>query len=99
MNEDAIVAAIFQRVQRDGMIGPQAGLTGHISLGRMARVGAQAGVMGDVEAGAEVVGSPAQPRRAFFREVAIVRRLARAESKAGKRAGSAGRTDKETDTD
>jgi UDP-3-O-[3-hydroxymyristoyl] glucosamine N-acyltransferase len=59
------------------MIGPQAGLTGHLRIGRMAKVGAQAGVMADVEAGAEVVGSPAQPRRAFFREVAILRRLAR----------------------
>lgn len=68
------------------MIGPQAGLTGHLRIGRMARIGAQAGVMADVAAGAEVVGSPAQPRRAFFREVAILRRLARAggKDKAGK---------------
>jgi hypothetical protein len=34
-------------------------------------------VMADVAAGAEVVGSPAQPRRAFFREVAVLRRMAR----------------------
>ena len=57
------------------MVGPQAGLTGHLTIGRMARIGAQAGVMADVAAGTEVVGSPAQPRRAFFREVATLRRL------------------------
>lgn len=73
------------------MVGPQAGLAGHIRIGRMARIGAQAGVMSDIEAGAEVVGSPAQPRRAFFREVAILRRLVRTEGK--------GKTDKGTDTD
>lgn len=73
------------------MVGPQAGLTGHLRIGRMARIGAQAGVMADVEAGAEVVGSPAQPRRAFFREVAILRRLARA--------GGKDKTSKAADTD
>lgn len=73
------------------MVGPQAGLTGHLRIGRMARIGAQAGVMADVEAGAEVVGSPAQPRRAFFREVAMLRRMVRAGGRSG--------TGKGTDTD
>lgn len=59
------------------MLGGQAGLTGHLRIGRRARIGAQAGVMADVPAGAEVVGSPAQPVRAFFREVAALRRLVR----------------------
>lgn len=59
----------------------QAGLTGHLRIGRGARIGAQAGVISDVPAGAEVVGSPAQPRRAFFREVALLRRLVRDSSK------------------
>jgi UDP-3-O-[3-hydroxymyristoyl] glucosamine N-acyltransferase len=59
------------------MLGGQAGLTGHLRIGRRARIGAQAGVMADVPAGADVVGSPAQPARAFFREVAVVRRLVR----------------------
>ena len=53
----------------------------------MARIGAQAGVMADVDAGTEVVGTPAQPRRAFFREVAILRRMARG---GGKGAGDRG---------
>jgi UDP-3-O-[3-hydroxymyristoyl] glucosamine N-acyltransferase len=59
------------------MLGGQAGLTGHLRIGRRARIGAQAGVMADVPADADVVGSPAQPVRAFFREIAAIRRLVR----------------------
>jgi UDP-3-O-[3-hydroxymyristoyl] glucosamine N-acyltransferase len=58
------------------MIGGQGGLTGHLRIGRKARIGAQAGVMADVPAGAEVVGSPSMPVREFFRQVAVLRRLA-----------------------
>jgi UDP-3-O-[3-hydroxymyristoyl] glucosamine N-acyltransferase len=58
-------------------IGAQAGLTGHLRIGARARIGAQAGVMSDVDAGADVVGSPAMPVREFFRNVAVLRRLAR----------------------
>jgi UDP-3-O-[3-hydroxymyristoyl] glucosamine N-acyltransferase len=57
------------------MVGGQGGLTGHLHVGRKARIGAQAGVMADVAAGAEVVGSPAMPVRDFFRQVAVLRRL------------------------
>ena len=57
------------------MMGGQAGMTGHLKIGRRARIGAQSGVMADIPAGADVVGSPAQPIKAFFREVAAVRRL------------------------
>jgi UDP-3-O-[3-hydroxymyristoyl] glucosamine N-acyltransferase len=59
------------------MVGGQAGLTGHLRIGRRARIGAQAGVMSDIASGADVVGSPAQPVREFFRNVAILRKLAR----------------------
>ena len=54
----------------------QAGLAGHLHIGRKARIGGQCGVMADIPAGAEVVGSPAQPLREFFRQVAALRRLA-----------------------
>jgi UDP-3-O-[3-hydroxymyristoyl] glucosamine N-acyltransferase len=74
------------------MLGGQAGMTGHLRIGRRARIGAQAGVMADVPAGAEVVGSPAQPARAFFREVAAIRRLVR-ESKRPRGTGSGTETD------
>ena len=58
-------------------IGAQAGLAGHLTIGAGARIGAQAGVMSDVAAGADVIGSPALPIREFFRNVAVLRRLAR----------------------
>jgi UDP-3-O-[3-hydroxymyristoyl] glucosamine N-acyltransferase len=69
-------------------LGGQAGLTGHLRIGRGARIGAQAGVMADLAAGAEVVGTPAQPARAFFREVAALRRLMRQGAKRSDEAGS-----------
>ncbi len=58
-------------------VAAQAGLTGHLRIGAKARIGAQAGIMSDVAAGAEVIGSPAMPVREFFRNVAVLRRLAR----------------------
>jgi UDP-3-O-[3-hydroxymyristoyl] glucosamine N-acyltransferase len=71
------------------MIGGQAGLTGHLHIGKRARIGAQAGVMSDVGPGADVVGSPAQPVREFFRHVAVLRRLARSGAAGGKAANGA----------
>jgi len=58
-------------------IAAQAGLIGHIKIGTKARIGAQCGVMSDVEAGADVIGSPAMPFREFFRNVAVLRKLAK----------------------
>jgi UDP-3-O-[3-hydroxymyristoyl] glucosamine N-acyltransferase len=58
------------------MIAGQAGLVGHLRIGERARIGAQAGVMSDVPAGSDVLGSPAQPIRAFFRQVAALKRIA-----------------------
>ncbi len=58
------------------MIAAQAGLTGHLTIGRGARIGAQSGVMADVAPGEEVLGAPAQPAKAFFREVVTLRKLA-----------------------
>ena len=58
------------------MIAAQAGLTGHLTIGEGARIGAQAGVMADVAPGQEVLGAPAQPAKAFFREVVTLRKLA-----------------------
>jgi UDP-3-O-[3-hydroxymyristoyl] glucosamine N-acyltransferase len=68
-------------------VAAQAGLTGHLRIGARARIGAQAGIMSDVAAGAEVIGSPAMPVREFFRNVAVLRRLARRPA-----AGAAGAT-------
>jgi UDP-3-O-[3-hydroxymyristoyl] glucosamine N-acyltransferase len=73
------------------MVGGQGGLTGHLHIGRRARIGAQAGVMADVAAGTEVVGSPALPVREFFRQVAMLRRIA-----AERRRSAAGAGDQAT---
>ncbi len=58
-------------------VGGQAAFTGHVTIGRGAQVGAQAGVICDVAPGAIVLGSPAQPRQEFFRQVATLKRLAK----------------------
>ncbi len=79
------------------MVAGQAGLIGHLHIGQGARIGAQAGVMADVPARAEIVGSPAQPVRSFFREIATLRRLAR-DYTTGRRARTAAK-DTETGTD
>ncbi len=57
------------------MIGGQAGVAGHLRVGRGARVAAQSGVMADLAPGAEVGGSPAQPLRSVFRQIALLRRM------------------------
>ena len=58
-------------------LGGQAGLAGHLHVGMGAQIAASAGVMNDVPAGERWAGAPAQPARAFFREVAAVKKLAR----------------------
>ena len=58
------------------MVGGQGGLTGHLTIGDGARIAAQAGVMRDVAPGESVVGAPAVPDREFFRQVAVLQRLA-----------------------
>jgi UDP-3-O-[3-hydroxymyristoyl] glucosamine N-acyltransferase len=58
-------------------IGGQAAIAGHIVVGSRAKVGAQAGVISDVTAKAIVLGSPAQRKSDFFRQVATLRKLTR----------------------
>ena len=58
-------------------VGGQAAMDGHLRIGRGARIGAQAGVISDIPSGVEVAGSPAQPKREFFRQVATLKRMAR----------------------
>lgn len=59
------------------MAGGQSGFAGHLTIGAGARIGAQAGVMRDVAPGETVVGAPAVPQKEFFRQVAVLQRLAR----------------------
>jgi len=58
-------------------VGGQAGFTGHLRIGTRAEIGAQAGVMSDVAPGAKVLGSPAQPIKDFFRQIATLTKLAK----------------------
>jgi UDP-3-O-[3-hydroxymyristoyl] glucosamine N-acyltransferase len=62
-------------IGEQAIIAAQAGLTGHLTIGAKARVGAQSGVMADVAPGQEVLGAPAQPAKAFFREVVTLRKF------------------------
>lgn len=57
-------------------IGGQAAIAGHLKIGQGAKIGAQAGVIADVPPGAAVLGSPAQPRVQFFRQTALLKRIA-----------------------
>jgi UDP-3-O-[3-hydroxymyristoyl] glucosamine N-acyltransferase len=58
-------------------VGGQAAMAGHLRIGQGAQIGAQAGVIADVPAGSILLGSPAQPRTDFFRQVATLKRMAR----------------------
>jgi len=58
-------------------IGGQAAITGHVIVGRGAQIGAQAGVISDVAPNATLLGSPAQPKLEFFRQVATVKKMTR----------------------
>ncbi len=58
-------------------VGGQAAMAGHLRIGQRAQIGAQAGVISDVAPGAILLGSPAQPRIDFFRQVALLKRMLR----------------------
>jgi len=58
-------------------VGGQAAIAGHLRIGHKAQIGAQAGVISDVPSGAVSLGSPAQPRIEFFRQVAALKNMVR----------------------
>jgi UDP-3-O-[3-hydroxymyristoyl] glucosamine N-acyltransferase len=58
------------------MTGGQVGIADHLTIGAGTALGAKAGVMHDIPAGARWVGAPAKPVKQFFREVAALERLA-----------------------
>jgi UDP-3-O-[3-hydroxymyristoyl] glucosamine N-acyltransferase len=64
-------------ILEDGvMMGGQAGSSGHLRIGARSRIGAQSGIIGDVPAGADYLGSPAMPIKETWRAVAALKRLA-----------------------
>ena len=56
-------------------VGGQAALAGHLHIGAGARIGAQAGLIADAPPGSVLMGSPAQTRHEFFRQIAMLKRL------------------------
>ena len=62
-------------VEDDVLVGGQAGLADHVHVERGARVAAQAGVIGRVQAGASVSGYPARSHRQVLRQASAIARL------------------------
>jgi UDP-3-O-[3-hydroxymyristoyl] glucosamine N-acyltransferase len=59
------------KVGAGAILAGQVGVNGHVEIGERARIGGQSGVYGNVPAGAEFVGSPAQPRMRYLRATAV----------------------------
>jgi UDP-3-O-[3-hydroxymyristoyl] glucosamine N-acyltransferase len=60
-------------------VGGQAAMAGHLRIGEGAVIGPQAGVISDTAAGATVLGSPAQPKTDFFRQIATLKKMIKGE--------------------
>ena len=67
------------------MLGGRVGVADHVSIGAGAQVAASSGLMHDIPSGERWAGLPAQPTREFFRELSLIRSLAR--SKKGDKNG------------
>jgi UDP-3-O-[3-hydroxymyristoyl] glucosamine N-acyltransferase len=59
------------------VMGAHSGVLGHVTVGRGAQIAGMAHVKSNVEPGAKMGGTPAQPFQAWAREVAAVKKLAR----------------------
>ncbi len=58
-------------------VGGQAGIAGHLKIGNGAQIAAQSGIHRDIDSGAKMGGTPAQPMKDWFRGVATLQRLAK----------------------
>ncbi len=63
------------RIEDDVILAGQAGLGGHLTVGARARVGAQSGVIGDIEPGTTVSGYPARRHKDVMRATSALYRL------------------------
>jgi UDP-3-O-[3-hydroxymyristoyl] glucosamine N-acyltransferase len=57
------------------VLGGQVGVADHVRIGNGAQVAGQSGIKEDVEPGAVLFGTPAQPIQEAFRQLALIRRL------------------------
>lgn len=69
------------------MLGGGVGVADHVVIGTRAQVAGGSGIIGDVPEGARWAGYPAQPVKAHFREIAVLRGLAKTKGKAGENNG------------
>lgn len=65
------------------VLGGAVGLADHVTIGTGAQIGARSGVSGQVPAGQKWIGYPAKPFKAFFREVAVLKKLAAQHNRPG----------------
>src|SRR6266513_2654652 len=65
------------QVEDDVIIGGQAGVADHLTLGRGSRLLVQSGTIADIPADATYFGTPARPHREFLRAQAALYRLAK----------------------
>jgi len=65
------------RLEDYAIVAAQGGVAGHLTIGKGARIAAKSGVMRDVPAGVSVGGIPAVRIKQWFRQVALLQRLAR----------------------
>ncbi len=61
------------------MLGAQSGLAGHLKVGPGAKLAARTGLMHDVPPGETFAGAPGIPIKEFFRQVAVLAKLAKKE--------------------
>jgi UDP-3-O-[3-hydroxymyristoyl] glucosamine N-acyltransferase len=72
----------------DGVVlGGQAGISGHVKVGSGAQIAATSSVLSNVPAGSKWGGTPAKPISVYFREIALVQKLAAARTAALKKGG------------
>lgn len=64
------------------VMGGQVGVAGHLNIATGARIAAQSGIMKDIPAGAEMMGSPALPIKSYMRQVALLKRMIKPSKKA-----------------
>jgi UDP-3-O-[3-hydroxymyristoyl] glucosamine N-acyltransferase len=64
-------------------VGGQSAMAGHLRIGQGAEIGAQSGLISNVARGARVLGSPARPKREFFRQLGCSERWRKKKKAAG----------------
>jgi UDP-3-O-[3-hydroxymyristoyl] glucosamine N-acyltransferase len=63
------------QIGKGAILAGQAGVAGHLKIGDGAVIMAQAGISADVESGVELMGTPAVPRKQFWRQAANLQKL------------------------